>query len=303
MEDNHEKDNYDDYDESSHSDKSLKGYKFVILLLIVVLAAVSALYFMQTHQMRSEYSVERDTLTNQLELIRNDFANLKTSNDTISQNLNVERSRADSLMDKLQHERNLSRATIRRYQSQINMLRGVMKNYIHQIDSLNSLNQKLISQNVTYRKEIATQAQRADMAEEKAGEMEVKIRQGSVVKARDIQLVTLNSRDKVVTRASRADRLRVDFTLTANDLTQPGSRIIYVRITAPDGYIMATPNSKTFQYEGDAIAYTAMREVDYQNQDLPVSIYYNGSGISAGTYQVDVYMDGYVIGSLKQILR
>lgn len=304
MEDN--RDNYDYEDDEPRDDyagKSLKGYKFVIIVLMVILVAISALYFLQTHQLKADFAIERDTLTNQLSLIRDDFANLKTSNDTITYNLGVERNRADSLIEQLQKERNTSRATIRRYQKEVGTLRTIMKGYIHQIDSLNTLNQKLISQNVTYRKEITTQTQRADMAEEKADEMAVKIRQGSVVKARDIQLVTLNAGDRVVTRASRAARLRVDFVLSANELTQPGTRNVYVRITAPDGYIMATEASKTFNYEGDALVYSAMREIDYQSADLPVSVFYNGSGITAGEYLVEVYMDGYLAGSLKQILR
>jgi hypothetical protein len=57
-------------------------------------------------------------------------------------------------------------------------------------------------------------------------------------------------------------------------------------------------------FEGDAISYSAMREVDYQNEDLDVSIYFSSTvELAAGEYRVDVYMDGYHIGSGELVLR
>jgi hypothetical protein len=142
------------------------------------------------------------------------------------------------------------------------------------------------------------------MAEERANDADVKIRQGSRVIARDINLVALNNNDKEVTRVSRAARLRVDFTLSANDLANPGIRTIYARVTSPDGYVLANPAAATFDFEGEPLVYSAAREdVDYQNSDLPVSIFYRNSDITAGTYKVAIYMDGLLVGSREIAMR
>ena len=298
----YEDDFYDEeYDE--RGSKTLKGYKIVIVLLVVVLGGLSAIYFRQVSQIKKEFAIERDTLTSRLTAVRSDFANLKTENDSISYNLGVERGRVDSLIEQLQNERRLSYAKIRRYENQLAGMRKVMQNYVHQIDSLNTLNRKLISENRTYKKEVESHKLRAEVAEEKAEELGTKDRIGAVVHARDIRLVPLSANDKEVTRASRAARLRVDFTLAANELTEPGERPVYVRITSPDGYVMANAQSASFNYEGDKIIYSATRDVDYQNQDLAVGVFYNGEGITGGEYRVEVYMDGNMIGSLKTILR
>ena len=295
---------YDDDDYSAGSDKTLKGYKLVIVLLVVVLGGLSALYFRQVKELKAEFAVERDTLTSRLSAVRTDFANLKTENDSISYNLGLERDRVDSLIEQLQNERRLNYAKIRRYENQLAGMRKIMQNYVHQIDSLNTLNRQLIAENRTYRKDVEAARLRASVAEEKADELTTKVRIGSVVNARDIRLVPLSSGDKEVTRAARAARLRADFVLSANELTQPGPRPVYVRITSPDGYVMGNAESATFVYEGDKIVYSAVRpDVDYQNKDLPVSIYYNGDGITSGEYRVEVYMDGNLIGTLKTILR
>ena len=49
--------------------------------------------------------------------------------------------------------------------------------------------------------------------------------------------------------------------------------------------------------------YTASREIDYQNDDLDVGLFYNGDGIVSGKYSVQIYMDGYLIGSTEMILK
>ena len=295
---------YDDYDYENEAGKSLKGYKVVIALLTIILIGISGLFFMQTKQLKDDFAIERDTLTYQLSVIKADFDNLETANDTLSQQLEVERFRTDSILQQLKKERNASLATIRKYKKEVGTLRAIMKDYVRQIDSLNTLNQKLSSENVKLRKNVVTQTKRAEMAEEKADEMALRVRQGSVIRARDIKLVPLNDNDKELKRGiKRAVRLRTDMVLSANDIANPGSRNVYIRITAPDGFIMATEESKSFDYQGDQLVYSAMREVDYQNSDLSVSIYYNGNGFTEGEYMVEVYVDGHQAGSYKALLK
>lgn len=59
-----------------------------------------------------------------------------------------------------------------------------MRGYLRQIDSLNTLNKNLIKENVSYRKEISSANLRAEVAEEKASELDTKVRQGAVIRAR-----------------------------------------------------------------------------------------------------------------------
>lgn len=283
--------------------KSIKGLKIMIVILAVILGALSVLYFTQTKQMKAEYEEARDTLTARLTMMLANYDTLRTENDTLAQHLTDERFKADSLLETLKNERNLTRKKIKDYEKRLSYMRTVMEGYIHQIDSLNTLNQKLVNENITYRKEITSARLRADMAEEKAQELSTKVQKGAVIRARNIALVALNQSDKVVTRVARAARLRVDFVLVGNELSQPGERNVYARIIGPDGYVLANRNNATFNFEGDMITYSATRQVDYQNEDLSVSLFYNDSGITAGKYQVMIYIDGHMIGSTEIILR
>jgi hypothetical protein len=172
-----------------------------------------------------------------------------------------------------------------------------MKGYLRQIDSLNAINSNLQAQNIEFKKEINTANLRADVAEEKADELNTKVRIGSVIQAGGIRMVALNSNSKEVKRIKMAKRLKVDFELAPNELAEPGEKTIYIQITGPDGYMLPAAEVTVFNFEGSEVMASAKRKVDYENESVPVSIFYDGETFTKGTYSVDIYIDGRHSGS------
>ena len=297
----------DDYMTPQPDQNSIRGYRIVIIILSVILVALSALYYgIHRQQMRDNelLQADRDSIQSDLGRLMTDYDNLQISNDSISANLTIERERADSLMTRLKKERSWNLAKIKQYEKEVSTLRSIMKSYVRQIDSLNTLNKKLIKENVSYRKEISSANLRAEMAEEKAAELDNKVRIGAVLRARDISLTALNVNSREVTRVKNASRLRVDFVLSANELAEPGNKAIYVRITSPDGYVLTTEEMPTFEFEGERLSYSAMREVEYDNtKDLDVGIFYTSKGFTAGTYRIQLYCEGRLIGQAEIAMR
>lgn len=301
-EDQYDDDHYYDDPDGGSAAKSLKSYKLMIILMAVILVAVSGLYFYQSHQLKADFAVERDTLTNQYLALSNDYAGLQTTNDSLNADILRERGRVDSVLDALAKERRTNAATIRRYQAELGTLRAAAKGLAYQLDSLDRVNKRLITENLGMRREITSERLRADMAEEREADAQDKIRVGQRIRASNIRLALLNRNSNEVTRVNRATRLRVDSFLAANDLANPGNRPVYVRVTGPEGYVLANPNGATFDFEGDPLIYSAMREVDYQNADIDVSIYYDGN-VTAGTYLIQIYVDGMLAGEAETLLR
>ena len=282
--------------------KSLRGYRVVIILLAIILAGLSVLYFNLNRQQQEDYRLlqaDRDTIQSNLTSLINEYDNLKYQNDTIAAQL----VKANEMIEQLKRERRFNYNKLKAYQKEVGTLRAVMKSYLRQIDSLNTINKKVIGENVSLRKEISTANLRANVAEEKASELQNKVAQGSVLRARDITLVPLTANDKLTSRVKNATTLRTDFTVGANELAKAGYRQIYLCITSPDGYLLSTDAMPTFNYQGSKKGYSASREVDYQNEDVDVSIFYKGGGFSPGAYTVELYMDGNRIGSAEIALR
>lgn len=287
--------------------KTLKGYRIIIIALVAVLGLLTFQHFRVTADIKEEFRIERDTLNNQISGLITEIDNINLRNDSVSNELRahiaVERNKADSLMSRLKKERNMNREKLRKYEKELGTLRTIMRRYVHQIDSLNTLNKKLADENIVIRKKVASETTRANIAEERAQEMANKIKLGSIVKARNITLGAYNTGGTNVTRASRASKFRTSLTLTANELTIPGKRNVYVRIIGPDGMVLSGGSECIMEFEGDVISYSAEREVDYDNKDLDVSIFFNYPDIASGVHKAEIYMDGYLIGETELALR
>lgn len=291
-----------EYEEQVVDDKAVRGYRIVIIILAVILVALSAVYFKMHQEQKADYALleeDRTKIQGDLDSLIVSYDGLKIQNDSIAANLEE----AKLLVEQLKNERRLNYNKIRAYQKEVGTLRTIMQGYVRQIDSLNTVNKKLTKENISYKKEISTAQLRAEMAEERAAELNDKVRVGSVVRARSIGMVALNAKSKEVTRVKGAARLRTDFVLGGNELAEPGQRTIYLCITSPEGYVLSSPEAATFPFEGAQKVYSASREVDYQNDDLGVSIFFNGSGFTAGTYKVELYADGKLIGQSEVALR
>ena len=293
---------YDDYGQEQVDNKAVRGYRIVIIILAVILVALSVVYFNMHRQQQAEYALleeDRTKIQGDLDSLIVSFDDLKIQNDSIAANLEE----ANQLMEQLKNERRLNYAKIRAYEKEVGTLRTVMQGYIRQIDSLNNINQQLTRENISYKKEISTAQLRAEMAEERAEELNNKVRVGAVIRARSITMQALNNRGKEVTRVKNAQRLYLDFALAANELAEPGNKAIYACVTSPEGYLIANNSAATFTFEGEQKVYSAMREVDYECADLPVGIYVDGSGFTPGTYRIGLYVEGRLAGTAEVAMR
>ena len=287
--------------------RSIKGLKTMLIVAVILLipaAYFSITYMVDYGRIKDDYAIvesarklfeEQNTLLQRdAESLVTELEELKDRNDTMM----VKYQEAVVMLEQLQKEKTYNYNELARYKREVETLRGVMKGYLRQIDSLNKINNNLQAENVAYKKEISSAQQRADVAEERADELGAKVRIGSVIRASGIRMFALNDKSKEVRKIKNATRLRVDFELTANELAEPGEKSIYIRITPPDGYVLAQENLY-FTFEGDELDASAVRKVDYQNESVPVSIFYDNDKIvlEKGTYSVDIYVDGRLSGS------
>lgn len=283
----------------NESGNTFSGYKIIIVILAVVIVAISILFYLNVSELKqnkASLTADKELLESQLTTVVANLDSIQTTNVEINRNLELERHRADSLLTKLRAEQKWSYNKIKSYEKELGTLREVMKGYVQQIKELNETNKKLADENVRYQKEIKTATLRADVAEEQSEELTAKIRQGSVIQARELNIIPLRG-NREVSRIGRAENLKIELMLVANTIAIPGNRTVYARVIGPDGYALAKSEASLFTYQDSKITYTASREVDYQGKDLNVSLYYACEGLSAGKYTVEIYLDGYKIGT------
>ena len=282
------------------SAKTIKTLRVIMVMLLLIIAGLTVVYFQQKQQAKDTQEIlqaQKDSISNNLLRLMNDYSELETTNDTLNQKLQKEQEHAKKLYAELQSVKQISYAKIKEYQKELGTLRSIMKDMLHDIDSLNALNKELIAENVKVKEEAATAKQTVIELEQKTEELNTQVAKGSIVKARDIVAMGVNQKGNEVTRARRVNKIRACSTLSENSIAKPGTRNVYMRIVGPDDFVLTKSEADLFDFEGEKIVFSASREVDYQNSDLDVCIFFDNNGeLLTGVYKVTLYMDGYMIG-------
>jgi len=272
-------------------------------VLGTVLAAMVILYFLQRHsmvEMETLLTEQKDSLTNELIMLRYGYDTLKTNNDTLNAKLEEEKQKIERLL-----AINASNVqTIRTYRKEITTMREIMKSYIVQIDSLNARNQLLIAENTEIKQQMRQVEQTNVELSEVKNELTSKVEIASVIKAREIRPIPLNTKRKETDRLERFEKLEVAFILNENPIVEPGKKTVYMRITRPDGLVITSSPDNLFEAEGERMIFTENRTVEYLNKDVEISIFVDNNGdFIEGTYGVDLYLEGHNIGSSSFMLK
>ena len=287
--------------------KAVPVLTFVVVVLLVVLAGLTYVYYQQKQSAKeteTQLMAEKDSISHNLVNLMSDYNELETDNDSLNQKLMREQQSAKKLYDELQSVKKVSYAKIKEYQKELGTLRSIMKDMLHDIDSLNAMNKELIAENIKVKEEAATAKQTVKDLEQKTDELNTQVAKGSVVKARDIVSMGVSRKGNEVTRARRVEKIKACFTLNENAIAKPGNRNVYMRIVGPDDYVLAKSETDVFDFEAQKIVFSANREVDYQNKDIDVCIFYDNNGeLLSGVYGVTLYMDGFMVGYSEFTLK
>jgi regulator of replication initiation timing len=135
-------------------------------------------------------------------------------------------------------------------------------------------------------------------------ELSKKVKTGAQLKAQNLQVFAVTSKGKVKDggkyRAKKVDQLKLAFTLPSNAITEQENKEIMVRIMDADGAVItdSATGSSVFNYDGKEMAYTTKGTVAYTNNDQNVEMLYaRGAAYRAGTYNVELYSEGFKIGA------
>jgi hypothetical protein len=137
----------------------------------------------------------------------------------------------------------------------------------------------------------------------KNAELESKVTMAAALRARNVKVYAISSKGKIRegenVKAKRIDKVRVDFILEKNPLTQTDNKTLYLRIIDPTGATIAddATGSGKFEYNGQEQGYTISQDVAYSNNNQDVSILYDrNSAFKPGTYSVELYSEGFQVG-------
>ncbi|QIA06773.1 coiled-coil domain-containing protein [Draconibacterium halophilum] len=288
--------------DSMQKDSKDKRNNIIVIVLAVVLAVVLVLFFLQRRDhkvMVDEIKAEKDSIQFQLTEIASSYDSLETENDTISEQLFMAQAKVKDLLIEVEQTKKVSYSKISNYQQQVTTLRGIMRDFVVQIDSLNRRNEQLMDENREVKQQYKQVEQQNEQLSKEKQQLQQNLKRAAMLETRQLVAEPLNTRSKETKFARRTAKVRIYFVLGQNTTADRGPKKIYVRIMRPDQLLMVKSENDVFQFEDLKIQYSAMREVVYEGQDLPVAIFWDNTNepeMMPGTYTINLFADGNEIG-------
>lgn len=280
-----------------------KMYLIIGGVLVLLLIGVTALLISEkkvNHELTQEFELEKEDLENQYTTFAKQYDELKltVSNDSLSVLLEQEQLKTQRLLEELRTVKSTNASEIRRLRNELATLRKVMIGYINQIDSLNRLTaqQREIIADVTEKYNTAS-ATINNLSQEKQA-LNQKVTLAAQLDATAIKVTPLNKRSKKTSRIKNIVKLKIDFIISKNITAETGERTLYVRILKPDNDVLSKNVSDVFPYENRELRYSIKKYIEYNGEEQPVTVYWDVEEyLYAGSYRVDIFADGNLIGT------
>lgn len=289
-------------------------------IMIAILAALAitngtTLYLLLNVKHEKEVvTIEKNTLNDEynsviasLEEKKTEIGQLKGKNDEMDKEIVAKQQMIEEEQNKLAelHEKNELTG------SELNQARKMIGQYTITIAALQKKVEEYGAQNqqLTVEKEQLT----ADLSCEVDHNTQLtatntvltkKVDAGSYLQIPTVQVAAIkrknNGSEVPVEKVKAAESLKISFETGANKVLDPGPLSLYVRIINPRGETLAVteqgsgviPETET----GKPVQYSKKANIQYNQSSKKVTLYWTRYITDAGTYRVEVYQNGKVVG-------
>lgn len=275
-----------------------------LIALVIILIINNSARTNEVNEARQEMESlrlanDRLLLTNEFNQLNADFNQYEDQqvylkNDSLIHQYNEARLKVEGLLAELDEQKKdnaANRKRIKELEGEIATLRGILKHYLEEIKRLGEENEGLRQEiaQVTEKNEILTNQVTQATSENKELTQTVKLAKKLNITGLSFQ--AYNKRGKVEKNITKAKQLGVSFIVSPNNTASAGMKDFYVRILTPEGVLLG--GGETFELDGSKVAATARRQMEYANEELSVSIYWDvNTTLTPGDYTVEVFADG-----------
>ena len=288
--------------------KKKDSKKVILISLVVAFAAICAFLLWTNFQQKNEIKeiveqmeFEKEQLEDEYEELAIQFDGYQTPdihNDSLVELLSQEKQRVQDLLEELRITKVTNARRIAELKKELATVRQVMVSYVQQIDSLDRTNKKLVAENKQVKEQYQVVARQAQQLEEERTQLVEVVSRASMLEITHFQMIPLNKRDRKTTVYNQIQKLQFDYTIGRNITNKPGMKILYMRITRPDGEVMQKSINDVFRFENSEIAYSVKKDFEYAGEEISGSLYWQVEEIlQTGIYNADFFVDGELIGS------
>jgi hypothetical protein len=284
----------------------------IILLLLVNCGTVYMLY--------TTSSAKTDVTAQKVALER-DFKSLSDTLDMrkvqieqfIGKNAEMDKTIADNqaMIDRekkeiagLLHRNTLTQAELSKAKGMIAMYEANISDMSKQISDLTAQNAQITAQNNQLTADLSTERENSSHLGELNAGLSKKVEAGSLLQIAKVDVEAIKRRNSgkevSVKRVKAAEELKISFETGGNKVLDPGPLSLYVRIINPKGETIALSDQGSgtipMADSPNPVAYTKKADIYWEQKNKKVVVYWGQNITDPGTYKVQVYQKGYMVG-------
>jgi uncharacterized protein (DUF3084 family) len=290
--------------------KSSSSLKAVVAVLAVLLVG-SLVYIFKMTSDTDVVKTELKTTLTEKESVMKDLQELKSTydaaiseNTSMSDELTQERDKVVNLMNDLSKSKG-DVASLAKYKTQSLALQSKMKVLMAENEGLKKQNSTLTTQRDSAvvvigeakksNEALAGQNEELSKVVEKAAKLTVLNTRGSAYKLKS------SGKEVATDKASRADVLKINFTIAENQVAQSGAKTYYVQVIDSKNNVLGDKKTETFGE--NTLTYSFVSNVNYENKTVDVTENLRGKDFPKGTYFVNIFDKDQLVSKTSFVLK
>ena len=283
--------------------------KILIGLLVVLLVSLAGYTYTLIQQNKETVlflEADKAEVQKELEAIVVSYNEILQDNELKDKELIAARDRIVVLLDSVKnYKANLS--IINRYKAQVRALKNERTQLFIRADSLLIVTQRLAIEKDSTTAVLNKTIKVVDSVTTANTQLFNSLEKGALIGITNLDataiIVRRGGKIKQTKRASRADKIRVCYTIAPNTLAQAGDRVLYVQVINPDNNIIGDKSNITFGQ--DLLTYSKSESVFYENKALDVCaiVGTTGQDVLKGLYTINIFDAQRQIGSTTLMLK
>ena len=292
-------------DISPRPKKTGKVLIIVVIGLVLLLVGAAVLHFNREENLK-EMNAELMVAYSRLDSIGNEMQEKILQIEQLGGDVEELSAIKDSLeleKEGLLQFRERSYKEINRLKNRVEGYRELLVMKDVEISELKKVNEELVVENTELKTERNVLNENLRAAKKTEEQLNEKVQIASRLEAENIKVAALNKKGKAREdefRARQIDQLQVNFNIAKNDVAPVAGKEILMRIIDDNENVLfdVARGSGTFELDGKETFYTAKQEILFDNTQQAVSFLYDkGSEYLPGRYVMEIYTDGYLMGS------
>lgn len=293
--------------ENQKSNSSLKA----VIAVLAILLVGSLVYIFKVSSDAEIVKTELKTTISEKDAVMNDLQALKTTydaaiaeNTSMSAELTKERDKVVNLMNNLSKSKG-DVASLSKFKSQFIALQGNMKVLMAENEGLKKQNTTLTTQRDSTVVVLGVSKKANEVLVGQNDELAKTVEKGSKLSILNMKTSAfkLRSSGKQIEteKASRADMLKISFTIAENQIAKSGDKSYYVQVIDSKSNVLGDKQTQSF---GDkSLTYSFIANVKYENKTVQVSQDLPGKDFSKGTYFVNVFDKDQMVSNTSFTLK